>query len=319
MKNLIAGIVTVVMFAMSSPSGFAQPVLDQAPIAEIPYRIDYQGWITIQTTVNGQGPHDFIVDTGATITSVFQNLADQQGFLPADREPIRVIGLIGAERLPAYQLGNIHEGQAGLVNHIGVILPDWASPNTPPQGVIGLDFLSRFTVLVDSRRKVIVLYPRDAGITDLEKDWSTTRLRPMRFGQDAANPSLYTVTLRIRRKRIECVVDLGASGTVFNVAAFRRMTSGLYVNGDRRGGFSTGTRISDVFDNRDRARVVRIDRLSIGRQVWRKGLYIVHDAEIFRELGVAKQAFCLVGADIFATHSFMFDFANETLYIGPEA
>jgi hypothetical protein len=161
------------------------------------------------------------------------------------------------------------------------------------------------------------LYSSDSAPAEIARGWAKTSLKPTDVGDDAA--TLYRIYVKVRGVRIPCIVDLGASGTIFNSAALREMTAGIVVNGDRRSGFSTGTRINDIFDYRDRARVVEIASLSIGRSRWRKKRFIIYDAEIFKELGFASTPFCLVGADLFADRSMMFDFARETLYIGPKS
>lgn len=289
------------------------------PIAKTPYRLDYQGWITVQASVNGIGPYDFIADSGATITTVFANLAAEQNFEPADQGPIRIIGLSGAKNLPAYEIGDVKIGDASLEDHVGVILPDWRPPYKPPQGVLGLDFFSRYTTHFDARNKIISLYGPGADFSKLGRGWAKADLEPLPVAGSGTAKPLYRVYLRINDARIPCIVDLGASGTLFNFAAYYRMASGVIINGDRRSGFSTGTRIRDVFDNRDRAQVVGINRVRMGTAAWTNKLYLVYDAQIFDELGVADKPFCLVGADLLANRSFIFDFANETLYIGPEA
>ena len=60
-------------------------------------------------------------------------------------------------------------------------------------------------------------------------------------------------------------------------------------------------------------------RLRIGGARWRSKTFIVYDAEVFREMGAGGKPFCLVGMDLFADRSIIFDFANEQFYIGPES
>ena len=68
----------------------------------------------------------------------------------------------------------------------------------------------------------------------------------------------------------------------------------------------------------DRVRPVRIETVRAGRAAWRRKVYIVYDAQIFEDLGYENRPICLVGADMFAERSVIFDFAHETLYIGPQ-
>ena len=298
----------------------ALPVAGPRPavslVAEIPYRIDYQGWLTVDATVNGEGPYDFIVDSGATITSAFQNLADRQAFALAERRrPIRILGLTSTRALPAYELGDIEIGGVRLDDHVGVVLPDWTPPNRPPQGVLGLDLLTRYSVHIDADRNAIRFYPPDAAIEKPQR-WTRTDMRPIRVDEDAS--PLYQIYVRVGTSRIPCIIDLGATGTVFNTPALRSMLGGLRINGTREQGFTTGTRLNDIFDNKDTARAIRISRLKIGQTLWRNKIFIVYDAEIFKELGFDNKPFCLIGADLLAGRSFIFDFSGESLYIGPE-
>lgn len=298
--------------ASSAPGGGAtRPV----PVAEIPFRFDYQGWITVAAAVNGAGPYDFIVDSGATITSVFANLAARQSFSPTPERSVQILGLIGARELPVYVIGDIEFSGVRMNDHAGVILPDWAPPNTPPQGVVGLDFLTRYGVHVDTGAGVIRLYDPAAAFAP-SRGWKSVKMTL--FATEGSGSKLYTVTVKAGAASIPCIVDLGASGTVFNTAALREMARGVrYSTLDGRGMMSTGSHINDVFDFSDRVRPVRIDRLTIGGASWRNRVFAVYDAQIFDDLGYKKKPFCLVGADLFADRSFMFDFARGAMHIGP--
>lgn len=303
------------LVAAASPA-IAHPMTGLSPVDSVPYRIDYQGWLTVNATVNGDGPNDFIVDSGATITSVFANLAARQSFTPADRDPIRILGLSSAERLPAFHLGEISVGKTRLENHVGVILPDWEPPNTPPQGVLGLDILTRYTVMVDNEINEIRFYDPDGGVPNpRERGWARTKITPMQVA-DQATP-LHRVDVNVRGLQIPCVVDLGASGTIFNEPALRAMTSGIRINGWGLRGSAQASRLNDVFDNSQQAKAVKISRLKIGKATWRYHTFLVYDAEIFRDFGASAKPFCLVGADLLRERSFVFDFANEDFYIGP--
>ncbi|WP_428407532.1 aspartyl protease family protein [Hyphococcus sp.] len=310
------GALAAAFAAVSSAGASAHPLSGAEPQEWVPYRIDYQGWITVNANVNGDGPNDFIVDSGATITSVFANLAEKQDFQPAARGPIRILGLASAEALPAYILGEITVGHLTLDNHVGVILPDWAPPNTPPQGVVGLDLLTRHTVMIDEEEGRVKFYDRAVAPDDKARGWTRTNLKPLDVDNQAT--PLYLIDLNIRGFNVPCVVDLGASGTIFNGPAFRAMTSGVRINSYGLRSSTAASNLNDIFDNTSTAKAVKISRLKIGGARWRNQIFLVYDAEVFRELGAASKPFCLVGMDLFADRSIIFDFANEHFYIGPE-
>ena len=287
------------------------------PVAEIPYRIAYRGWFTVDAMVNGQGPYDFIVDSGATITSAFANLADEQAFNEEPDRTITILGLSGAREMPAYFIGDIEIGGITFEDHTGVVLPDWAPPNTPPQGLIGLDFLSSYNVFFDTSDKQMRLYQRPDA-PPLPAGWK--RVPMTVFDDGGPGAKLYAVTIQVRSARIPCILDLGASGTIFNSAALRRMMTGVihhnpYLNGRY---ITSNSRINDVFDVSVAATPLNIEYLRIGNASWTNGTYLAYDAKIFKDLGYGDKPVCLIGADMFVNRSFMFDFEGESLYIGPE-
>lgn len=313
--TLGAAVFAAMAAACATPSPGGGAAEQPAPVAEIPFRFDYQGWITIAAAVNGAGPYDFIVDSGATITSVFANLAATQTFSPTPERAVQILGLIGARELPVYFIGDIEFSGVRMEDHAGVILPDWAQPNTPPQGVVGLDLLTRYGVHIDTGAGVIRLYNPSAVVAP-PSGWTSVKMTP--FAAEGSGSKLYAITMKVGAARIPCIIDLGASGTIFNTAALREMARGVrYSTFHDRGLMSTGSHINDVFDFSDRVRPVRIERLVIGGASWRNKVFAVYDAQIFDDLGYAKKPLCLVGADLFAERSFMFDFAREALHIGP--
>ncbi len=292
----------------------ALPTRGAEPVAEIPYRLAYQGWFTVDTSVNGTGPHDFIVDSGATITSVFANLAAQQEMPSVPGKSIQILGLTGAQELPAHEIGDIDFGGVALEDHIGVILPDWAPPNTPPQGVMGLDLLTRYDVHLDTNARLIRFYDPAVPV-ERRRRWSKVDME--RFHSQRTGTNLFMIEVRINADRIPCIVDLGASGTIFNTAALEKMMPSIRHGPVHGAGAFSASRINDVFDTTDRARPIRVQRLNIGRARWSNKIFIVYDAKIFADLGYEKRPFCLVGADMFTDRSVFFDFAEESLYIGP--
>ena len=296
----------------------AHPLDRFEPIDTVPYRVDYQGWITVNATVNGDTPNDFIVDSGATITSIFANLAARRPFPAAERGPIRILGLAGAEQLPAFRLGEISVSSRRLHDHVGVILPDWQAPRETPQGVLGLDLLTQYTVMVDAETSELKFYSRQNATPQRRTNgWTSTEMEPV-FVAEQATP-LHQIHVNVRGLEIPCVVDLGASGTIFNGPALRAMSAGIRINSWGLRGSSQNSRLNDVFDNTQRAVAVKISRLRIGNTRWRNKIFLVYDAEIFQEMGVSAKPYCLLGADLLRDRSFIFDFANENFYVGPEA
>jgi len=282
------------------------------PIASIPYEIAYDGWVTVKLNVNGKGPYDFIIDTGATLTLVFENLKKEQSFTPTDLPPRRILGLSSAITAPVTKIGEINVGGAVLEDHHGVVLSDWAQPRKTPQGVLGLDFLSRYLVLVDVKSKQIELYEPGTELSKMRR-WFTVPLTAETFGQDVG--ALYTIDVRVNNRTAPFIVDLGAAGTILNFAMLNELYAGVRFNPSRTSGAVTGSRLNDINDNRENGQFIRVLRVKIGRSHWRRPILFVFDAEIFRELGVASKPYGLLGIDLLQDRSFALDFKSGAFHI----
>lgn len=298
----------VILFSVLSARAHAAE-----PLASIPYRLDYNGWYTIDLTINGQGPYQFIVDTGATLTAVFENITEQQAFAPANEAEKRVLGIIGAQSLPAIDIGDVDVGGLQLSDHTGVVIPDWEGAGPKPQGVLGLDFLSKYTVLFDARRQRIEFYSPNNPPEGVMSDMTSTRMRFSTFNRDYGG--LYTITVSMSGRRIPCIVDLGADGTLINYTAMRRLTGGIYVDPHRDTGSTTGSKIRDVFGDEAAALSIEVRPIRIGGARWSRGTFVVFNAGIFRALGLHRKSYGLLGADLLKDRNFVFDFANQRFYL----
>ncbi len=287
----------------------------QDPVAEIPYRFDYDGWITVPVTVNGEGPYDFIVDTGATLSVVFKNLDAKQNFPYIEGEPRRILGLIETNDLPPRYIGTVASGGQVMEDVVSVVIDDWLPPRPTPQGVLGLDFLSPYAVHIDPATQTIKLY--DSGPPDAvdARGWSKVRLAPQSFG-DSARP-LYVVKARIRSKTYPFILDLGASGTIINYPALRNMLAMRRVTVRSSATASRSPQVHDLFGNEARSQLVRIQRMKIGRAIWRNKIVSVYNSKVFNELGVGDVPYGLLGADMIRDRRIVIDFQNNRLHIGP--
>ncbi|MBI1365074.1 MAG: hypothetical protein GC153_03860 [Alphaproteobacteria bacterium] len=298
------------MTAVAPASAAPQPT----PIVSVPYRLDYTGWFTIPVAVNGQGPYDFIIDTGATKTLVFQNLAGQQTFPPSDGPPQFVLGLGSTGTYPTFIIGEVAVGPAKLPALNSVILPDWEG-GASPAGVLGLDFLSQYIVVFEADSKRVIFYPVGSSPKEI-RHWGVVRLKKNDFGLGAGD--LYTLDAKLDYRKVPFLVDLGASGTIINRAAYGSVTSGRFTITTGPSGRSA--RITDAMKKTKDADLVRIDRFELARKViFYHRILAVHDAKIFQELGQAGRPFGLLGDDMLRERSFAFDIARGELRIGPQA
>ena len=263
--------------------------------------------------MNGEGPYEFIVDTGATLTLVFSHVAEGQSFAPAEIPARRILGLNSEQEVELFRIGEINVGGEALTDHVGAVLADWTGPISAPGGVLGLDFLSRYFMVVDAETQTISFYDPNATPPKLPSRWRSTELNRRLFKDDIG--PLYTVTGRIQGRDIEFILDLGASTTLMNYPALRTLLGGVRYNDSGSGSPTNASRLSDITGDTSRARLIRLPRLRVGRTRWATPVVLIFNASVFDELGLRYDPIGVLGADLMAQRSFAIDFKNERIHI----
>lgn len=313
MRGSMLRIVTAALLFCFSVAAYAAE-----PVARLPYRIDYGGWFTVSGTVNGQGPYDFIIDTGSSHSFVFENLAALQTFPPSGGPPQTVLGLSSSGAHPTYKIGDIALGPVVLKDAATVILADWSVEERSPQGVVGLDILRHYRLVFNAESRELFLYAKDEALDPAYAAWKEAPLETAEFDRDAGE--LFTITARLNRSPTRFLLDLGAAGTVINRAAYRRATDNqLAVRIAPLTSTTPIGRVTDALDTTVKAQTARITRVRAGAMTWGGVLMIVHDAQIFADLNLSEEPFGLFGADMLRDRSFALDFPGRRLLVGPKA
>ena len=309
-------IFATVIFFLISPAVTA--FASDEPFVRAPYRIDYGGWFTVSVTIDGQGPYDFIIDTGSSQTFVFENLAREKSFPPSGGPDRTILGMSATAKFPTYVVGDIAFGKAILENAWCVVLQDWLVDDKSPHGVIGLDMLSSYKLVFDVARQEVLLFKADASPQERFAQWAATPLQADDFGLNAGE--LYTVIGTVERKPVRFLVDLGASGTIINRAAATGVAQGNEFRLSLAPRLSTTPigQVVDALDEEVETQTIMVRRFRIGTTSWSRKLLILHNAQLFTEIGVADKPFGLLGADMLRDRSFAIDFPNQQLLIGPK-
>lgn len=128
--------------------------------------------IFVDVTVNGEGPFEFIYDTGASVTVIKSSTARKLG-LKLEDVPGTGEGMLGgllkwAGLTPRVtRVRSIALGEAGLDGFEAVVM-DVPQADIPPAltgtkyyGIVGYHFISRFVTTLDYQKKTIRLVPND--------------------------------------------------------------------------------------------------------------------------------------------------------------
>jgi len=265
-----------------------------------PTRLDHIGRIVAPVMVNGQGPFRFIVDTGASRSTVSPRLAQTLGLTPAAELPLKVNGITGTADVPSVA---IHRIQAGDLVIEDTRLPVvWAPLMAGADGILGVAGLKGERIFVDFKHNRVVISRTRNGGTPQGFDRVPARLLP---------GGLLVVSARVGGVRVEAVIDTGSERTIANHAlrdalAWRR----------RKGEVA---RVTDVYGATTEVASGQVDKaptIDFGGVKISNVTVVYGNFHIFRVWGMESRPALIIGMDVLGTvNALAIDFQRSELYI----
>jgi hypothetical protein len=176
------------------PSGYGESKEKQSKRFEVPYT-PYEGSskrVIIAVVFNDSVTAPMAIDTGAPDTMISVKLAEKLGLFNEDqgRLVIQTGGIGGTAPAIRSIINNIRVGSAKS-EFIPTTVIDSISDSF--EGLLGLDFVSNFSVTIDSKRKVVIFEelpgdPDHPGGHD--KEWWTNHFKE--FADSRANWKVYS-------------------------------------------------------------------------------------------------------------------------------
>ena len=168
--------------------------------------------------VNGQGPFDFVIDTGAAMSIVTEELAGIIGL--KSEETKEAVGSAGKRiEVPLGTAGLISIGETSVEDvRVGIMkqLPKCVDA----QGALGYNFLKGFVLTIDYASNVLTF----ASPSDHKgPEPSLQTYVPLRLAR-ADRPVLLVDVLVNTQETYQFIVDTGASQTVVSPELARRMS-----------------------------------------------------------------------------------------------
>ncbi len=297
----VAGLLAIVALAACAT------VLDEdGALAIAPYRIQENGRIVVDVHVNEQGPYTFALDTGATISVIFDELRDELSLELVPGKVLRIHGLVGSGTFPFAKVESLAIGREAWATPRVALLPGDTAAGAGIDGILGLDFLSRYAVGLSTRDRVVRLYPPALLTQRTYRGWSAVPLNPVVIGESGA--ALYLFEITIGEHAIAAIFDLGAGLNLINHAAARRI--GIETARSRARDVITGAIESTPVMAR-----FTIDEVSTGNVRWHREEFGIAELDLFTSLMQGDTPYALLGAGLFLQRDFIIDFPRNRLLV----
>jgi predicted aspartyl protease len=118
--------------------------------------------LLIPVFINGQGPFELVLDTGATMTCLDQVLAERLRLPPRFAQPSVGLGVAGSGQVPIVRLDSLRTGAVSATGVSACVLDLAHLKALGPKvdGLLGLNFLRSYRVTLDFPRNVARLEKR---------------------------------------------------------------------------------------------------------------------------------------------------------------
>lgn len=279
-------------------------------VADLPYRIGADRRVVTEVYVDGEGPFDFLVDTAASRSMMFEHLRARLGLAASDRQLLTVYGMNNVGTAVPVQPRTLQLADQKLTGLTMGVLPDDTDMS---DGVLGMDALSRYLVILDRKAlRLRLLEPHSSGAMPFH-DWPSAELTPRPLKDTGVK--FWTMRTSIGGTKITTLLDMGSGVTMLNWAAAKML-------GYKRTSFPADgvpKRLRDALGTIEPVGMVTGQTIWAGGNLFADQTIIIANAGVFRYFGLEDTPAAIAGPGLLGDHSLAIDFAGRRLYIGPDA
>lgn len=245
--------------------------------------------------LNGGPPQVFVIDTGAERSAVSAELA-QALTLPPGRSVV-VHGITAAEVTPTVEVAQIEIGRRRFAD---LVLPVFPRAALGADGLLGLDLLSRFRLMLDVNARQVALSPSGSTSITLTTGADGTRLRQQdivvaghrgRFGQ------LILTRIDVAGVEVAAFIDSGAQYSIGNLALMRAAAI------DQTTDLSRPVRMVGIVGGAVTALSGTAPAMRVAGRSLGPTPLLFADLHVFRVMDLIDQPALLLGADILSRFS----------------
>jgi hypothetical protein len=269
--------------APGSPEDLSGALANAEPLFAAPTRLDRIGRVMTQVMVNGKGPFRFVIDTGASRSTLAPHLAKALGLTRATGRNVMLNGVTGVAEVPTVIVDSIEIGALKFTNqHLPVI---FTSIMGNADGILGVAGFDDQRIDVDFKRDRVQVLASNGR----RPHFSMVTARAHRNDN-----GLMIVDLRVgRRLKTKAVIDTGAERTLGNLALQEALNKGRRKRREPVSAIVHGA-TPDIADGD----MQQIKESSLGDMRLSNLEVIFADFHVFKLWGLDKEPALLVGMDM---------------------
>jgi predicted aspartyl protease len=292
---------TIVEAAIPQPVVEAEGEDPRDTLLAAPTTRDRIGRIMVKVMVNGQGPFPFVVDTGASHSTVSPTLVKTLGLNTNNSPPIELDGITGSALVPGVTVNSLEAGTWAAWHQPMPVL--WAPVMGGAEGILGAAGLSEDSLMID--------FIHDRVVISKSVDYEL-RARGLRVHGVRLSDGLLTIDSEVDGIRLKAVIDTGAERTLCNSALEKELF--------RREGQDKGVaRVTSVYgatEDTVQGKLVQAPVVAIGTLRIVNMDIVCGNFHIFDVWGMADKPAMILGMDVLGTVSALgIDFKHHDLYV----
>lgn len=286
--------------ASGSDQPLSRAASEEASLFALPTTHDHIGRVVVAAMVNGKGPFRFIVDTGATHSTVSPRLVQALGLQPTEAPSIVLNGITGSTvQVSAVTLDRLQTGDLTVDQLVAPVV--WAPVMAGADGILGAAGLTGRSLSVDFQRNSVRI---SRGVE------MAVRGAALKIHATRVTHGLMILSMQVGGVRGLAVIDTGSERTLGNPA----LRDALKLR-TRTGTEALVTSVYGATEQVERGEIWRAPTILIDTLRINDVQVVYGDFHIFKVWEMQNTPAMIVGMDVLGTVSSLgIDFKNQDVY-----
>ena len=289
--------------APGTPEDLSGALADPEPLFAAPTRLDRIGRVMTQVMVNGKGPFRFVIDTGASRSTLSPHLAKALGLTHSVGRNVMLNGVTGAAEVPTVAINSIEIGALKFENQDLPVI--FTSIMGNADGILGVAGFGDQRIDVDFKRDRVSVLESNGR----RPHYSMVTARAVR---DANGLMILDVHVG-RHIKAKAVVDTGAERTLGNIALREALKQH---SRSGRGFVAKLTTVYGATTEVEPGEIQSAPIILLGSLRMTDVAVVYGDFHIFKVWNMQNKPAMILGMDVLGTvASLNIDFKNQDLYV----